>query len=61
MDIYGIDFAVGADGVLVFYEANATMNLFSTAPKELPNPKEAGDRLKLAFQRYFTSLVAKRD
>lgn len=57
LDAFGIDFDVDADGRLVFYEANATMNLFSVAPKEIPNPKEAGERLKLAFQRFFTSLV----
>jgi glutathione synthase/RimK-type ligase-like ATP-grasp enzyme len=60
MDVFGIDFAVDPDGLLIFYEANATMNLFSTARKEVPNPKEADDCLKLAFQRYFTSLVARR-
>jgi Tfp pilus assembly protein PilF len=58
MDVFGMDFDVDADGRLIFYEANATMNLFSTARKEVPNPKEAEDCLKLAFQRYFTSLVA---
>jgi hypothetical protein len=58
LDVFGIDFDVDADGLLVFYEANATMNLFSTARKEVPYPKEAGDCLKLAFQRYFTSLVS---
>lgn len=60
LDVFGIDFDVDADGLLVFYEANATMNLFSTAQKEVPNPKEPEDHLKLAFQRYFTSLVARR-
>ena len=60
LDVFGLDFDVDADGLLVFYEANATMNLFSTARKEVPNPKEADDCLKLAFQRYFTSLVARR-
>src|SRR5665213_1434976 len=60
LDVFGMDFDVDADGRLVFYEANATMNLFSTARKEVPNPKEAGDHLKLAFERYFTSLVARR-
>lgn len=60
LDVFGIDFDVDGDGLLVFYEANATMNLFSTARKEVPNPKEPEDRLKLAFQRYFTSLVAPR-
>jgi tetratricopeptide (TPR) repeat protein/glutathione synthase/RimK-type ligase-like ATP-grasp enzyme len=57
LDVFGIDFDIDADGLVVFYEANATMNLFSTARKEVPNPREAADRLKLAFQRYFTSLV----
>jgi len=60
MDVFGLDFDVDADGRLIFYEANATMNLFSTARKEVPNPKEAEDRLKLAFQRYFTSLISRR-
>jgi len=58
LDVFGIDFDVDADGLLVFFEANATMNLFSTAKKEVPNPKEADDHLKLAFQRYFASLVS---
>jgi tetratricopeptide (TPR) repeat protein len=58
LDIFGIDFDVDADGRLVFYEANAAMNLFSNTPKDLPNPKEAGDRMKQAFQRFFMSLVA---
>jgi hypothetical protein len=57
LDVFGIDFDVDANGLLVFYEANATMNLFSTARTEVPYPKEADDNLKLAFQRYFTSLV----
>jgi hypothetical protein len=57
LDVFGFDFDVDADGRLVFYEANATMNLFSTARIEIPYPQEAGDRLKLAFQRYFMSLV----
>jgi tetratricopeptide (TPR) repeat protein len=60
MDVFGVDFDVDADGRMVFYEANATMNLFSTAQKQVPNPKEAEDSLKLAFQRYFTSLAAAR-
>jgi glutathione synthase/RimK-type ligase-like ATP-grasp enzyme len=60
LDIFGMDFDVDPDGRLIFYEANAAMNLFSVAPKDLPNPKEAGDRLKLAFQRFFTSLLAQQ-
>ena len=59
MDVFGMDFDVDGDGRLIFYEANATMNLFSTAQKVVPNPKEADERLKLAFQRYFTSVLAR--
>jgi hypothetical protein len=57
LDVFGIDFDVNADGSLVFYEANAAMNLFSTAPKAIPNPKEAEDALKQAFRRYLSSLT----
>ena len=60
LDVFGVDFEVNADGLVVFYEANAAMNLFSTARKEIPYPKEAEDCLKLLFQRYFTSLAAHR-
>lgn len=60
MDVFGMDFDVDADGRVVFYEANATMNLFTTAHKEVPNPKESNDALKLAFQRYFMSLAPRR-
>ncbi len=57
LDVFGMDFDVGADEKIIFYEANATMNLFSTARKEVPNPKAAEDSLHAAFRRYFTSLV----
>jgi len=57
LDVFGIDFDVGGDGELVFYEANATMNLFSTARKEVPYPKEADERLQEAFRSYFASLL----
>ena len=60
LDVFGIDFAVDPDGQMIFYEANATMNLFSTANKAAPNPKEAGEKLKLAFQRYFSSLLTRQ-
>jgi glutathione synthase/RimK-type ligase-like ATP-grasp enzyme len=60
LDVFGVDFDVDPDGLLIFYEANATMNLFSTAREEVSSPKEADDCLKLAFQRYFTSLVTRR-
>jgi glutathione synthase/RimK-type ligase-like ATP-grasp enzyme len=58
LDVFGVDFDVDADGKLVFYEANAAMNLLSTAREEAPYPKGAEDSLKLAFRRYFASLVA---
>jgi hypothetical protein len=60
LDVFGIDFDVNADGAVVFYEANATMNLFSTAQKAIPNPQEGEDALKLAFQRYLRSLVQRQ-
>jgi glutathione synthase/RimK-type ligase-like ATP-grasp enzyme len=60
LDVFGIDFDVDADGMVVFFEANATMNLFSTANPVVPNPKAADERLKQAFHRYLTSLVARR-
>ena len=59
LDVFGVDFAVDADGMVIFYEANATMNLFSTAQKEVPNPKVARENLTLAFKRYFESLLAR--
>lgn len=58
LDVFGIDFDVDANGKLVFYEANATMNLFSTARKEVQYPQEPEDSLKRAFRHYFTSLAA---
>ena len=57
LDVFGIDFGVDADGKVIFYEANATMNLFSTAHKTAPNPKEAEDRFKEVLSRYLTSLA----
>ena len=60
LDVFGVDFEVDADGRLVFFEANATMNLFSTARPEIPYPAEAEDRLKRAFRNYFASLLAGR-
>ncbi|HEX5397693.1 MAG TPA: tetratricopeptide repeat protein [Verrucomicrobiae bacterium] len=57
LDVFGVDFDVDARGLLIFYEANATMNLLSTAQKEVPNPKEPEDRLRLAFRKYLTSLA----
>lgn len=58
LDIFGVDFDVDAEGALVFFEANATMNLFSTARAEVNHPPEADERLKQAFRGYLASLVA---
>ena len=58
LDVFGIDFDVDANGMVVFYEANATMNLLTTADKRIPNPKEPNDRLMQAFQRYLAFLAA---
>ena len=59
LDIFGLDFDVDAAGRVVFHEANATMNLFSTARKEVPNPESAEIALRLAFENYFDSLASR--
>jgi glutathione synthase/RimK-type ligase-like ATP-grasp enzyme/Flp pilus assembly protein TadD len=41
LDIFGLDFDVDDGGRIVFFEANATMNLFSTAPAEFDYPRSA--------------------
>jgi hypothetical protein len=41
LDIFGLDFDVDDCGRIVFFEANATMNLFSTAPTEFDYPSSA--------------------
>lgn len=55
LDIFGIDFDVAADGRIVFYEANATMNLLSSARPEVSHPKHAEERLLAAMRRYLLS------
>ncbi len=60
LDVFGVDFDVDAAGQVIFYEANATMNLFSTAREEVPYPKEADDYLKQVFRRYLMSLAVTR-
>jgi Tfp pilus assembly protein PilF len=60
LDMFGIDFNVDLDGALVFYEANATMNLLTTAKKEIPNPPEPEERLRQVFRRYLDSIVSHR-
>jgi glutathione synthase/RimK-type ligase-like ATP-grasp enzyme len=41
LDICGVDFDLDDAGRIVFFEANASMNLFSTAPAELDYPPSA--------------------
>jgi Flp pilus assembly protein TadD len=60
LDVFGVDFDVAADGSLIFYEANATMNLLTTARKEVAYPEAANDRLLWIFKEYLGSLVAGR-
>ena len=60
LDVFGVDFEVNADGALIFFEANASMNLLSTAQKEVPNPTEPNDRLRSLFQSYLKSLAGRR-
>jgi tetratricopeptide (TPR) repeat protein len=60
LDVFGVDFDVDAAGRLVFYEANATMNLYSTANEKVPYPPESEARLKAAMQNCFSSLIARR-
>lgn len=57
LDVFGVDFDVAPDGRLVFYEANATMNLLSTARPDVANPRHAEERLVSAFRRYFLGLL----
>jgi len=41
LDIFGADFDVDDDGKVLFFEANASMNFYSNAPKEFPYPRQA--------------------
>jgi Flp pilus assembly protein TadD/glutathione synthase/RimK-type ligase-like ATP-grasp enzyme len=41
LEIFGVDFDVDESGRVVFFEANASMNLFSNAPAELDYPPSA--------------------
>ena len=52
LEIFGIDFDVTGDGKLLFFEANASMNLLSTAPPAVNHPTHAEQRLLTAFRRY---------
>jgi tetratricopeptide (TPR) repeat protein len=41
LDIFGMDFDVDDEGKVIFFETNASMNLFPKAPPEFPYPHEA--------------------
>lgn len=45
LDIFGMDFDFDDNGRIVFFEANASMNFLSTAPRECPYPPEADSAL----------------
>jgi Flp pilus assembly protein TadD/glutathione synthase/RimK-type ligase-like ATP-grasp enzyme len=56
LEIFGIDFDVNPEGKVVFYEANASMNLFSTADPSVPYPAEPEAQLLSSFRRFLTQL-----
>jgi hypothetical protein len=60
LDIFGVDFGVDADGTVIFYEANATMNLLTNYKGKLTNPLESNERLMQLFRRYLASLVERK-
>lgn len=53
MDIFGLDFDVDSSGRVIFFEANATMNLLSNAPREIDYPAVAQDRFLAAVDKLF--------
>ena len=57
LGIFGIDFDVATDGRVVFYEANATMNLLSSARPEVRHPRHSEERLLDAMRRYFMNAI----
>jgi tetratricopeptide (TPR) repeat protein len=58
LDIFGIDFDVDRAGQVVFFEANATMNLLSTAfSREVDYPRHAEARMLAAIRSYLLELL----
>ena len=53
LDFFGIDFDVDDAGQVVFFEANAAMNLLRgpNEPKDVALPDAPFDRIKAAFRR----------
>lgn len=60
LEVFGVDFDVTEAGQLVFYEANATMNLFSSARPEVAHPKHVEEHLKTVFRNYLSGLISGR-
>ncbi len=56
LDIFGIDFDVNIEGEIVFFEANATMNLLSLAVSEVNYPIETENRLLSVIRRYLANI-----
>jgi hypothetical protein len=52
LDVFGIDFDVMPDGRLLFFEANAAMNLASSADPRVEYPKEPEAAFMAAFVDY---------
>jgi hypothetical protein len=53
LDFFGIDFDVDDDGQVVFFEANAAMNLLKHPgdPADIALPDAPFERIKEAFRR----------
>lgn len=56
LDLFGVDFDVAADGRLIFYEANAAMNLLATKTPGVQPPKEPEAEFMQAFDRFVLRL-----
>ena len=52
LDIFGLDFDVDDHGAIVFFEANASMNLFGRAPPEFPFPPVADATLMERIEQF---------
>lgn len=59
LDVFGVDFDLADDGAVVFYEANATMNLFSTPGMIVPYPLATDELLQSFFRRFFSARLAR--
>jgi Flp pilus assembly protein TadD len=57
LDVFGIDFDVMPDGGLLFFEANAAMNLLSTANPRIDYPKEPEARFMESFRDFARRLT----